>query len=110
VAGDRLLWLASATSDDPSAYVLFEAMDYCQIVSRTWSPVSEFGFPCLLNHLTCQPTPEMAVAVRRTLALPMPRRWAPRDRSKRAEWELLASDPQPPEHWLPQLKPRRRKK
>lgn len=110
VASDRLLWLASATSGDPSLCVIFEAMDYCQVVSRTWSPVSEYGFPLLLNNVTSQPTLEMSAAVRRALALPMPRRWAPRDRSKRDEWEPFASDPQPPEYWLPQLKPRKKKK
>lgn len=109
VAGDRLLWLASPTSKNRDSCVLFEAMDYCQVVSRTWSPVSEHGFPLLLNHVTGQPTPEMSAAVRQTLTLPIPRRWAPRDRGKRHEWELLASDPQPPEHWLPQLKRRDKK-
>jgi len=110
VAGDRLLWLASSTSENRASCVLFEAMDYCQVVSRTWSPVFDCGFPFLLNHVTAQPTPEMSAAVRRTLTLPMPRHWAPRDRGKREGWEPLASDPQPPEHWLPQLKRRTRKR
>jgi hypothetical protein len=85
-------------------------MDYCQVVSRTWSPVSQYGFPFLLNDVTTRPSAEMSAAVRRTLALPMPRRWAPRYRNERDGWEPLAMNPQKPEYWLPQLKRRKKKK
>ena len=111
VPGDRLLWLAPPTDERTAMHVLFEATAYCQVVSRTWSPVpAPYGLPRLLNDFTATtPSPEMAEAMRKALALPMPRRWAPREAAERNEWETIAFQMQPPEYWLPQLKKRRKK-
>ena len=37
---ERLVWLPAPEDAEGEDYVVFEAKDYCQIVSRTWSPVT----------------------------------------------------------------------
>jgi hypothetical protein len=109
--GDRLLWFAPPTEDHPATHVLFEAGTYCQIISRTWSPVpGPYGRALLLNEWITAPSQEMTEAMRKALALPIPHRWAPRNVADWEGWEPIAVDPQPPEYWLPQLKKRQPKR
>jgi hypothetical protein len=109
VPGDRLLW-HTAPEEGQQATVLFEPDNYCQVISRTWSPqFSGLGFPLLINNFTYeQPWPEMADSVQETLSLPIPRSWAPRYEADREDWVPIACDPPSPEYWLPQLRPRKR--
>lgn len=109
--GDRLLWLADA--DDPTACesVLFEARDYCQVVSRTWSPqVSPQGFPLILNALVRDPSPAMLNAARHAVALRGPRSWAPKHELRDPGAIHSAAVPPDAQHWLPQLRPRKRRR
>jgi T5orf172 domain-containing protein len=111
VPGDRLLWLAADDSGQNHS-VLFEANDYCQVVSRTWSPrVNLMGQPLLLNDYVIDGRASEATreSVRQVLAMPLPRNWAPASPGDRDGWEIPGSDLQGPVYWLPQLKPRSRK-
>lgn len=105
VPGDRLLWMDASGEDGACTSVMFEANDYCQIVSRTRSPqFSPEGIPRLLNVLTAEEVPAvMGHAVRQALGLPMPRSWAPRHPDESDGWAAVGNTPAPPTHWLPQL-------
>ncbi|MGH3802217.1 MAG: GIY-YIG nuclease family protein, partial [Pseudonocardiaceae bacterium] len=105
VPGDRLLWMDGSDEGGACTSVMFEANDYCQIVSRTRSPqFSPEGFPLLLNVCTVEGVPAaMAPAVRQALRLPMPRSWAPRHPDESDGWAAVGNALAPPTHWLPQL-------
>jgi hypothetical protein len=109
--GDRVVWIPAQRHADEQASVVFEASNYCQVVSRTWSPrLAPEGMPLLLNVLTCEASwPAAARSIREALALPMPRCWAPRE-GRDSSWEDFGSVLPSPERWLPQLKPRVRKR
>jgi hypothetical protein len=106
--GDRLVWLPEPDSSASLASVVFEAVDHCQVASRTWSPcLNSLGYPLTLNDFTHdEMSPEAASAVRQALKLPMPRTWAPRD-NRGDSWIPLGTITAQAEHWLPQLAPRR---
>jgi hypothetical protein len=108
--GERLVWIPAPENAEVHASVVFEARDYCQIVSRTWSPVTgSHGFPLLLNDFQHEEVwPEAKRAIRTVLALPVPRDWAPRD-ERDLSWAPVGIEPASPEHWLPQLKPKLKK-
>ncbi|MEU0286561.1 GIY-YIG nuclease family protein [Streptomyces sp. NPDC006147] len=108
--GDRLVWTSESNGECIS--VVFEADSYCQVFSRTWSPqCTPEGIPLLLNIPTASVLPEGVVKeVRKALTLPMPGTWAPRYLHESEGWAPVAADPQPPEYWMPQLAPRRRRK
>lgn len=105
VPGDRLLWMDESDEDGACTSVMFEANDYCQIVSRTRSPqFSPVGFPLLFNVCTAEGVPAaMTPAVRQALRLPMPRSWAPRHPDESDGWAAVANAVAPPTYWLPQL-------
>lgn len=109
--GERLVWVPAPASADTQERVIFEACDHCQLTCRTWSPVIGLhGLPLLLNdlqHDTLWPAAERAV--RAALALPVPRTWAPRG-DRDSSWATIGTEPPNPEHWLPQLKRKRRKR
>lgn len=106
--GERLVWLPAPDAPEDQGRIVFEASCECQIVSRTWTPVlGEHGLPHLLNDFLHDDVwPAAAGAVQEVLALPAPRSWAPR--GGRDGWAPVATDPQSPQHWLPQLAPKRR--
>lgn len=116
VPGDRLLWLSGNDSGQNHS-VLFETDVHCQIVSRTWSPrftLKDHSEPpqlILLNDYVINEPPSHAVgkAIRRVLAMPFPRCWAPANPDPNDGWAIPGTNPQDPEYWLPQLKPRSRK-
>ncbi len=105
VPGDRLLWMDTSGEDGACTNVMFEASDYCQIVSRTRSPqFSPEGYPLPLNILTANEVPAaLERAVRQALELPMPRSWAPRRPDEADGWAAVGDALAPPTHWLPQL-------
>lgn len=107
--GERLVWLPTQEQSKLQSSVIFEASDYCQIISRTWSPTrGPHGLPRLFNEISHDELWPAAVrAIRDACALPMPRNWAPRA-NRSADWEDFGSEPLNPEEWLPQLKPRTR--
>ncbi|QYA96843.1 GIY-YIG nuclease family protein [Streptomyces anulatus] len=110
VAGDRLVWLSDREGPDDCRSVVFEADGFCQVTYRTSSPqFHPSGMPLLLNALEVDPTPAMGEHMRAALALPAPRTWAPRSPQPDEEWAGYATDPQPPEYWLPQLEQRKRR-
>ena len=109
--GERLLWLPSTESAETASGVVFEARDYCQVVSRTWSPATgAHGLPLLLNDFQQETMrPSTARIIHDVLALPIPREWAPRD-DRGPSWSPSAQPSPPPEFWLPQLKPPSRRR
>jgi hypothetical protein len=109
--GERLVWLPPPEDAEMETSVVFETTDYCQIVSRTWSPkLGPHGFPLLLNEFTYTDVWSAARrSVREVLTLPTPRAWAPRQ-GRDPHWERIGSQPPNPDHWLPQLKKRHRKR
>jgi hypothetical protein len=105
VPGDRLLWMDSLTGENDCTSLVLEAVDYCQIVSRTRScQFSPDGLPLLLNVTTRDSLPPgMVRAAQDALKLPLPRSWAPySDRSD--EWTEVGTQSAPPEYWLTQLR------
>ncbi|MFE3986964.1 GIY-YIG nuclease family protein [Nocardia tengchongensis] len=103
--GDRVLWMSDHEDDRSCTPVLFEARDYCQIANRTWSPVlGSNGLPQGLIDLVRDRSKGMELAIRTTMRLPGPRNWGPPP-PPRDRMPPLPS----PEHWLPQLKPKRRR-
>lgn len=109
VAGDRLVWLSDRDGPKHCRSVVFESDSFCQVTCRTSSPqVHPSGWPLLLNALERDLTPAMKRRVREALTLPEPDIWAPRSPQpdQYSDCARPATDPQPPEYWLPQLKPR----
>lgn len=107
--GDRLIWVPGPENEIQEC-VLFDVRDFCQVVCRTWSPKIDPTYPIalLLNSFCHRGVwPNFQDAMRRALETPVPRTWRPRQ-ERDPEWEEMASSPQPPEYWLPQLKPRSR--
>ena len=111
VPGERLVWLPSPEKSASQTSVVFEAEDHCQIVSRTWSPwLGPHGFPLLLNDFGYNGVwPAAKRSMREALDLPIPRSWAARQNSG-PRLDVVGSMQPLPEHWLPQLKPRPRKR
>ncbi|MEY8241906.1 MAG: GIY-YIG nuclease family protein [Gammaproteobacteria bacterium] len=109
--GDRLVWLPSVSNAMNQSYVIFDAKEHCQVVSRTWKAVTgPHGFPYILNDFTYDNVwPEAQKAVKEALKMPVPRTWAPRDQ-RGEEWMPIGVSPQPPEYWLEQLGPRQKRK
>ncbi len=107
--GERLVWLPEPDQAASQFAVIFEAVDYCQLVSRTWSPqFIDNIFSLNFDILTVdQAPPESVVAVQAALKLPVPRHWAPHS-NRSDEWVKLGSTRRPPNYWLPQLKIRKR--
>ncbi|MEU7596691.1 GIY-YIG nuclease family protein [Streptomyces sp. NPDC039022] len=105
--GDRLLWLRDGSQPDACRGVVFEARDYCQVASRTWSPRwTPEGFPLVLNALVRDPSSAMIATAQAVCALPGLRTWAPRpERREESVFPLPG-----PERWLPQLQPRNRRR
>ena len=108
--GERLLWLPSPEQAQSQVAVLFEARDYVQVLSRTWSlRRDENGSPLLFNFFSHDETsPEAERALREVLQLPAPRSWAPRE-NRGDDWIPIGLAEQPPSYWLPQLNPRSKK-
>ncbi len=110
VPGDRLLWFRPMAEGQSCKVVMFEILDYCQVISRTWDlKFSPDGYPLLLNYPASDEQPECVI--RTTLAalrLARPRTWAPRNPDPGDGWAAAATDPPPPEYWLTQLAKRRR--
>ena len=109
--GERLVWLPAPGDTEAQVGVIFEARVYCQIVGRTWSPrVGTHGFPLLLNDFLHDDVwPAASRTIREALALPVPRHWAPRE-GRDSTWAPIGTEPPRPDYWLPQLKPRPRKR
>jgi len=100
LAGERLTWIPAPQDTVPQGVIL-EAVDHCQVVSRTWNPqFSEEGWPLLLNNFTHA----SSYSFHQSLALPMPCTWTPRQ-DRDPLWENLGSERCRPEYWLPKLKP-----
>ena len=108
--GTRLVWLGDTESATHCESVVFEAFGHCQVTCRTWDPQpNPFGMLLLLNDLVRDPSPAMAEAVRRFLALDDPPTRDPRNPDPQRDWPTAATDLQPPEYWMPQLEPRPKK-
>ncbi|MET8590534.1 GIY-YIG nuclease family protein [Streptomyces sp. NPDC005078] len=109
VAGDRLIWFSDEEGPTGARGVVFEADDFCQVTYRTSAlRRGPLGMPLLLNDLDRDIPDAMGAPIRDVLALGRPRTWAPRNPQEEDGWAVAATDPQPPEHWLPQLERRRR--
>lgn len=109
VAGDRLIWLSDEEGPTDARGVVFEADAFCQVTYRTSAlRRGPLGIPLLLNDLERDIPDAMGALIRDVLALDPPRTWAPRNPQEEDGWAVAATDPQPPEHWLPQLERRRR--
>lgn len=109
IPGDRLLWMDDTDGGDECSSVVFEAMDYFQVVARTTQPqLLPGGVPLLINFLMReQLSPGMIHAAQAVMRMPPPRSWAPHTDRGRA-WGELGRQSAPPEYWLPQLeRPRR---
>jgi hypothetical protein len=104
VPGDRLVWLAAPDARVPDRAV-FEADDYCQVVSRAWKPQLSFeGLSLLLHDYRHGDVPSwMWRAVLEVLDMPPPRSWAYNVFS-----DIDCSGWRAPELWLRQLAPDRR--
>ncbi|MBO8190344.1 GIY-YIG nuclease family protein [Streptomyces oryzae] len=109
VAGDRLIWFSDEEGPTGARGVVFEADAFCQVTYRT-SVLRRgpLGIPLLLNYLDRDVPEAMGLLIRDVVALDRPRTWAPRNPQEEDGWAVAATDPQPPEHWLPQLERRRK--
>jgi hypothetical protein len=110
--GDRLVWLPAPEKAKEETSIVFATQSYCQIVSRTWSPVfGSDGSPRLLNTFLHRALwPEAKHALNDAInSFPIPRSWAPRQ-ERDSSWALIGSNPPSAGFWLPQLKKRKRKK
>jgi len=107
MAGDRLIWLCDEEGTAHCRSVVFEANEFCQVACRTWNPqMNPIGLPILLKDLIRKLSRGMVSAVREVLALGVPHTWAPRSPDAEGGWAEPATDPQPPEYWLRQLRQR----
>ncbi len=116
VPGERLVWLPAPEDADRELSVVFEAQNYCQIVSRTFEPaIGVHGLPLLLNDFLLD-SKLWPIAnynsVHEALALSVPRNWSPRqdDDSHDSMWQSIGSEPPNAEYWLPQLKQQKKKR
>ncbi|WP_280265764.1 GIY-YIG nuclease family protein [Nocardia wallacei] len=111
--GEKLLWLSGGPEWQSVRWALFEIGDYCQVVSRTWTPQTATDgavqMPLLLNmpeHLPDPVTPAMKRAVSNAKArAAVPGTWVPRysENPHRFGGVPLSSD-----QWLQGLVPRGR--
>ncbi|MEV8038567.1 GIY-YIG nuclease family protein [Streptomyces sp. NPDC086182] len=109
VAGDRLIWFSDEKGPNDARGVIFEADAFCQVTYRTAAiRRGPLGIPLMLNALDRDVPDAMGALIRDVLALDPPRTWAPRNPQQEDGWAVAATDPQPPERWLPQLERRRR--
>lgn len=109
VAGDRLIWFSDEEGPTDARGVVFEANASCQVTYRTSAPRrGPLGIPLLLNDPDRDLPDAMGALVKDVLTLRPPRTWAPRNPQEEDGWAVAATDPQPPEHWLPQLERRRK--
>lgn len=105
--GDRLVWLSDHDLASTCTSVVFELLDSCQVIYRSWQPQQGVGgMPILLNDLTREPSRAMVTAVQEVLTPDPPRTWAPRNPEPTSEWQLPATRSTTPQDWLPQLGPR----
>jgi hypothetical protein len=108
--GERLVWVPAPDNAGDQHYVVFEANDYCQVVSRTWSPViGPHAFPLLLNdfmHTDVWPT--ASNGINKALSLPAPQEWKPREAHNQLE-RLAGTQPREAHYWLPQLEVHRKR-
>ncbi|MGW4640405.1 GIY-YIG nuclease family protein [Sphaerisporangium sp. NPDC004334] len=106
VPGERLIWLRPIAHGAACHVVIFEMMDHCRVVSRTWQPeFSACGVPLLLNVVTYDKLPDGVVRFAQIIPrLPQPRCWAPKMPKAGQEWyHSVGGLPQDPEYWLKQL-------
>ncbi|GAA3368730.1 hypothetical protein GCM10020367_08260 [Streptomyces sannanensis] len=109
VAGDRLVWFSDEEGPADARGVVFEVDAFCQVTYRTSAPQrGPLDLPLLLNDLERDIPSAMGALIRDVLALSPPRSWAPRNPREEDGWAVVATDPQPPEYWLPQLERRRK--
>ncbi|GAA4092364.1 GIY-YIG nuclease family protein [Nonomuraea soli] len=106
VPGNRLLWLRPLADSQFCKIALFEMLDHCQVVSRTWDKrVGPDGYPLLLNTPTYESLPPGVVrAVQLVMRLPLPRSSAPRPSpatGERSDHATLGE--RDPAYWLTQL-------
>lgn len=108
--GEQLLWLPAPEDADSSAHVVFEAGSFCQVVSRTWRPlIAPHGLHLLINDFLYEGSwPAASNAIRKALSLPVPRTWVD-GRSDPTLIQIGTETPNP-DHWLPQLKSRQRRR
>lgn len=72
--GERVAWIAARTADQAASLVVFESVDWCQIVCRTWRPMQMArGVPALWNLLADDIAADVADLARQALSLPTPR-------------------------------------
>ena len=107
MSGERLVWLPAPEDVKKETSVVFESQNYCQIISRTSTPViGSHGLPLLLNDFLLRTElwhEANRLAVHSALELPAPRNWSPRQ-NRDSSWETIGSDPPTAEYWLKQLK------
>jgi len=103
--GDRLVWF-SASETLTAEHAIFDVIDHCQVISRTWNPKDgPDGFFYLLNDFTQDRIWTKAVAaIDDAMKMSIPRSWAPRE-SRGEEWAPFGTDHHGAEFWLKKIAP-----
>lgn len=104
--GERLVWIPKPNDTKNQDGVIFEARDYCQIISRTWDQkTDENGYPLLLNCFSHNDVWKKARAIiEEALSLEAPNAWV----SRYDILEAIGKKPPTSEYWLPQLVKKKR--
>jgi hypothetical protein len=90
--------------------IMFEIENYCQVISRTWSPqLTGDGWPLLLECPAADEQPECVIRTTvAALCLPVLPSWQPRNPDQEDDGRAAGAYAAPPEYWLPQLAQRKR--
>jgi T5orf172 domain len=115
VPGDRVLWFRPMAEGLSCKMTMFEIENYCQVISRTWSPqLTEDGLPLLLEYPAADEQPECVIRTTvAALCLPVLPSWEPRNPDQEDDGNAAGAHRHgayaaPPEYWLPQLAQQKR--
>lgn len=108
--GGRVLWFRPMAEGLSCKMIMFEIEDYCQVISRTWSPqLTEDGWSLLLEYPAADEQPECVIRTTvAALCLPVLPSWEPRNPDQEGDGRAAGAYAAPPEYWLPRLAQRKR--
>ncbi|MGW6197287.1 GIY-YIG nuclease family protein [Kribbella sp. NPDC055110] len=104
-AGTRLIWIRPSADGRACRIAIFQAINHCQVIARTWDPqLDDHGRSLLLNNVTADLEQSGIVrTVHAVRQMAPPRNWSPRDPVSTSDWALPAQRSRPPEYWMQQL-------
>lgn len=104
-AGTRLVWIRPNADGAAYRIAIFQTINQCQVIARTWDPqLDPHGRSLLLNTVTAElEQPGIIRTLQAVRQMAPPRNWSPRNPGPASDWALPAQQSRPPEYWMQQL-------